>query len=402
MKLDLPAAVSVARTHPYLQDVVDHHIIRRLISNCILKISDSSHMTCDADNTRVDFETILYIFNHFGHQINKLNIHFIPSVNERQLKMLNKCITKYGSISLERIDFNFINFTYLDVSNHRFAYLEGPFLNVEHVRFQGRVVWPNLNEIFPSLRSLDIEAADVDAQYLMENFPKLEYLKTPGPQYWRDNLSPYFIRIFKSNPQLKHLKIPRIYYDTLQLLNETLPDLESFETDNFFFAIRFKLYESLHFNNMKKFACRDTILWGPSGIDHMRRNPLKFGNLDEIEFDNKDLVDQWFGIVMENKNLRKIIANDALSDQQLEEIASGLEKLEEFSMDCNGDSNASKKLVQFMDKAKQLKRISFLNMNKVGSLGSDRCLGIAEQISNEWKIVGDNEKNCSFIRDLLI
>lgn len=91
----------------------------------------------------------------------------------------------------------------------------------------------------------------------MQYFPKLEQLRLPD---WDSvTLGPALKPTLKLNPQLKHLMIPRGFWEILQLVNENRPDLISLEVGTLLYYDRDSVPVLLRFNNMTSFKCKDSM-----------------------------------------------------------------------------------------------------------------------------------------------
>lgn len=308
---------------------------------------------------------------------------------QSQHEMLNEYINKYGAKWLKEI-----NFQYPYTSYNPLVGLEGPFTQLEKVKFRGGTIRSrmNLHDILPAVRSLDVGLMSLLAEDLTQHFHTMESLTIPKDfGVYKSNI-PTFEQILELNPQLKHLTIPECQWGILKSLNKIHPNLESLEISRLIFYEYENITEPLRFGKMKKLKCSASHLWGQrDGL--VQQIPMEFGNLDEIEFNRKDLTNLWIGIILQNTELRKVIATSVLSRENLERIADGLSKLEEFSMCYDvGDEVLSQDIIHFMQRATQLKKASFFKLH------SDYCNETAIQLDTEWENVKNTSNHCSFVR----
>lgn len=125
--------------------------------------------------------------------------------------------------------------------------------------------------------------------------------------------------------------------------------------------------------------------------DHL---PLEFGKLEEIEFNREDTVNFWMRTMLENQSLKKISTKSFLNYDQLMQLADGLPSLVEFSfkLEVRQSYNIAD-IVQFMDRAKKLEKLSVLFLY-YNSWLNDFYLAL----NREWKMVENTTNICGFVR----
>ena len=97
--------------------------------------------------------------------------------------------------------------------------------------------------------------------------------------------------------------------------------------------------------------------------------------------------------MIQNKKLKKVFAQNALQRDHLERIADGLPSLEEFTMGYGDtDSKSIEDIVGFMQRAKKLKKASFLRLGITG------CNEAAQQLNHEWETTVNEWNLCRFVR----
>lgn len=389
-KLDLSNAISVSKIHPYTRAIVDD-MIRRMISNKTLGVTGSAYAIADKFPEYAEFQTILDLFENFGHHITKLNVHYNQFVNETDQKTLNEYISKYAAASLKEIDFQFR----YSRSHSPLDGLKGPFLHVKSVRFQDGLLRSkfNFSEMFPVINNLDVGSMLFATEDFTQHLPNLVRLTTP--KGWGNDKQKLqlFEQMLKLNPQLLHLSTPECDWELLQNVNKIRPDLESLELSHYiFYGLENAAMSSLHFDNMKVLKFKASLMFGLRN-ENINRIPLKFRNLEEIEFNRKDLSDHWIDIMMENKKMRKVTAFNALQREHLERITDGLPNLEKFTMGYGDtDPKSIEDIVGLMQRAKKLRKATFLRLGKTG------CNEAAQQLNYKWETTVNEWNLCRFVR----
>lgn len=171
------------------------------------------------------------------------------------------------------------------------------------------------------------------------------------------------------------------------MLNRTRPDLESLDISNSMYFHQDN--EPLHFPNMKVFKFKLLRGWE----EFLHEIPIRFGNLEEVEYNRKGLTNYWINVMTENKKLRKVTALVALGRDNLRRIADEMLGLEEFSMTyADDDIKFIPDIVNFLTTANQLKKASFVK------LGAYACAEAARQLNDEWESTVYDESSCCFIR----
>lgn len=334
-------------------------------------------------NQNLDLDTVLETLQFFGHLITKLKIDYsFFDLNEDE--MINKCVNKYLSNSLIQIELDYC-------SDDTLAGLTGPFSKVETaVLRHGYIRSKNINfqSMFPVVWSLDLmQMGEVRSSTLKYHFQNLQHMTVeplmlwPGANHYRA-----FNALQKRlalNPQLRHITFAGCNMQVLKIVSETLPNIERID------ALHFSSddYESgdIHLPNLKVFELR--MGWRQPSLT---RIPLVFRSLEEIVCGRP--ANLWLDIIVQNKNLKKIEYGE-LNHEQLQRIADELKNLEEFTSYCEAKTKESAEiLVQFMVKAKKLKKATFKNSSV--EIRNE----ILSRLSPEWTIVTENGES-TFIRN---
>lgn len=391
-RLDMLELISVGRIHPHIEAVASH-IIERLISDRTLKIYirrnqlykfegiSYSILGTDHINQPVELQTMLDLFKYYGHYITKLSAQFGEKRDYDEA--LISYINKYAAKTLKEIDFQ-----RLEMFCHL---LKEPFSVAEKVQLKhinAATSTLNLSEMFPSVRYLDVRAMGlIRSLNSLQHYPHLEHLTIPIE--WGDfeaSISA-FSKLIELNPQLKHLSIPRCQWNMLELLNETRPELESLELSEFIlYDHRLRKFPLL-FSDIKKLKCQ-TIDQREINVETIL---MKFGSLEEIEVDGG--LDFWMKVIMENRNLKKVIVRNELSRENLQRIAHGLPNLEEFTMTYGATvGHRIEGIADFLQQATQVKKATFVG------LSPNQCDEAAQNLTNEWKNVENELDYCCFVR----
>lgn len=395
-QLNFKDLFSLSQTHSHIRDVVDV-IMKRNISNKMLKIRNNilSKFTIQCANDRssdLNFESTLYFLRHFGHHITHLLVELKSYYLGNEYRQIFKSyIGRYVAAQLKEID---INFAFLE--NNPLAGFQAtfPLAKVVHLRESDMTQISDLRTTFPMVESLDFSSMELSGdakEYLNVYFPHLKRLAVPKAWHFDETNLKYLKQTLHQNPQIKYLSIPQCTWRTVQFLSEYRPNLEGLEISEFVLNDGDIPSHNFRFSNMKVMKIVVSPTFGFRG--EIERIPLEFGQLEEIEFNRNNLVEHWIGIVLQNRNIKKIAAHDYLTLGQLQRIANGLPKLEEIDFKIVPIMfTASEEIVEFLLRDnKQLKRISFQNWRT-------SCNEVSELLISKWKNVKNTKDICAFIR----
>lgn len=342
--------------------------------------------------SNADFEEVLDFLQYFGHCIHKV-ILWNDFMDKQLGETLHKQISKYVAKSVNAIEYQM-----RDALNSM-RDLMVPYPNVESAKLYGgdfdvEIDDETLHQMFPAVRTLDLNSMEMHES--LSYFPTLERLTIPQNLATNQSDLPLLERTLELNPSFKHLIIRNCsHWNVLQAVNRIRPDLESLEFAYQNIVGHNARAEPMYFPNMKFFKC---VMWpGFRSEGSVRIPPLKFGNLEEIEFEHKHLVDYWLDILMQNKNLRKLSASFELEHEHLKQIANGLPNLEEFKMLCSfAGPKPLRTIVDFLRSANQLKKAAF------GELREKDCAKAAEQLKGNWeKVKAIRKSTCLLVRKTL-
>lgn len=393
-KLDFINLIRVSRAVPQSRNLIEN-VFQNILKNREFRVhfdQYSKKIEISYDSTVVEriayedinenFEEILDFFKYFGHSITKLWYKYDSSVHSL-CEQVHKQIGKYVAGSVIKIIFDLGN----EPINGSLNELVVPYPKCKIARIWfSEIEAETLCHMFPAVQNFDLSFIELNGS--LSCFPYLESLDPP--LYWLKNKShlPHFKETLELNPQLKHLFMVRHDdWDILKTLNEIRPDFESLEIWGLDFS---PLDVPLRFANMKVFKCR---MGSSIERELINRIPLEFGNLEEIEFESKELTGHWIDILMQNKKLKKVHSVNALDRENLGRIVSGLPNLEEFEMECHkSEPQPIHVIVKLLQSAKKLKKINFSRVEK------NDCHKAAHQLINDWEIVDDKFKCCCFVR----
>ena len=245
-----------------------------------------------------------------------------------------------------------------------------PFPNAKIVSIQGKFDAETVRNNFPAVRSLDLRFVDMSQG--LSHFPHLVHLTIPQ---WKDSQKDLLKKTLELNPQIRHISISHfLNWEIFETLNKFLPDIESLEIIDGIITIYDESTVPIRFANLK------VLKWKTKHTE-VDQVPLEFENLEEIEFDHSQHTNFWIKTMMQNKKLRKVTANPALGPGHLQQIAVGLPNLEEFTIEYDDiDSQSVEDIVDFLQRANQLKKATFSNLR------TNECNEVAEQLKDEWKM----------------
>lgn len=368
--LDLRGLTNVAISHPHNLKVTEIIFSKKYASKTF-EINGKHFYK--PDHT-YDFETVLSALQVYGHLITKLTVDY-DFFNEAQSKRVNEHLSEYGGDSLVEIE--------LKGCNDRFLKgLTGPFKKAEIVSLRdGNVKSNNINfaEVFPAVRVFDLEyMSSISPESINHYFRSLEELKV---EYMMPSDSPILERRLQLNPQVRAVSLHGGKISGLKMLSVTLPRLERLVFEEFNGRLLF-FGDEINLMHLKAFGIKVTRQFRVS----LRRLPIVFGSLEEAMFDVPE-SSVWFDAIMENKNLKKIVASQ-LNDEQLQQIADEQPNLEEFWTGYHVETpDAVDNVVRFIESCNNLKWATFFNAN------DETRAAILNRLYN-WEIV---ERGKSFV-----
>lgn len=413
--LDFKTLIGVGKTHAENRDAIER-IFRNIFRNEQLELSSEKLNALNSTyELRVcdDLNGIMEFLEKFGHHITKLKLSYVTlnnlPVDVTNRKLINDQIRKYVAEFVDEVEFRLNGAIMNHPANEDITI---PFPNAKVVTLENGVVdVATLYKMFPSVCTLDLKSVQMAES--LNHFPSLQHFTPPKNWDWFNDTN-FVVKLeetLQMNPQLRQLTLPICRWNIAEMLARVRPDLETLEISNFYYYnALFEIFPNdryligsngpIEFGKMRKFkfgfvsSKKDVPnAWREVPIHRLEENPFVFGSLEEIEFRGKNGVENWVRIMLENENLKKVIANDTLSDQQLERIANGLEKLEEFSMRFReNDEFSITGIVQFMQKCKVLKKASFFNVER------ELCAVTADQINRDWIYVENDQMSCLFTR----
>lgn len=318
-----------------------------------------------------DFDVLLKVLELFGHLITKLKVDY-KSMNPYQCESINEHLNKYCHGSLTAIEF-------MNSGDDAMSELRGPFTQATYILIDAGNYGKEENEVrydqmFPAVRHFNQTGLLPRFPKRLEyNFPHLKTLTMEGElaesKFW-----PNLMKRLNLNPQLRQVTFILANWFLLKILTEKRPEIESVVFQRF---NNLPLYdedeEDIRLENIKVFKFLVDDIGSRSN-----RIPLIFGNLEEIVC-NKP-VDKWFEIIIQNKNLKKVTTGE-VNDEQLNQIVEQLPNLEEFVTD-HKISNFTDKIVDFIQKGNNLKRVQFTQVEFDTSKKAVKLLG------SGWKLGG--------------
>lgn len=321
------------------------------------------------DRNIIDFECLFVVLEAlqiFGHLISKLRINYV-GFDADQIRKINTHVNDYCAKSLIHLE--------IDLSDaEKLSSLKGPFANVKFLELRyGFLKYneSNFDEMFPAVRHLDLGLMARVSGCFEHHFRHLEFLNTKAG--WSSTE-----KLLLLNRQLKHLKLFDGHWDLVRKISEKLTMLESLDLRQF--NDRSVAPENLiSFENVKSFKFEyateaDEDLPTPA-YETYGKIPLTFDHLEEIEC--FEPLDQWFDVIIRNRNLKKITTG-ALNDEQICRISEEITQLEELSTDYKGDDSA-RTIVSI------IKRLRNLTIARFRKCDFDKEK-VIKQLGSEWKL----------------
>lgn len=317
----------------------------------------------------VDFDVMLKILELFGHLITKLKLNY-QEMNQYQCETINQHLNKFSVKSLTEIIF-------LCSTDTSLIDLDGPFPEVIVANFTFGSTYTNAStkfyEKFPALQKLVFNSFSVSHSHKFEhNFPHLHTWHFDS-NIFREQSRKSFEKRMELNPQLRHVTFQLTNWHLLKIISEKLPQLESIDIKRFLDNPAFE--GRIEFTKLKAFEFREDYKQSYS-----KEFPLVFGNLEVIEC--YEPVDKWFEVIMQNTKLGKVRTGE-ISDEQLFRIAETLPDLQDFTTD-HKVSNFSTKVLEFIAKASNLKRVVFTQANY------NTSKTVLKELGDNWKLGGVN------------
>lgn len=322
--LRLMDLIGVAKTHPYMQSVVEmsykdkfsdsqfvmknyHEIIGRIEGKIFYELN---------------FDSILDVFQIFGHLIPTLFVYYGPFDDEpEKLRVFNEHISKYMSNSLTEAKFMYFHDDCL-------LGLQVPFTKLENLTLINvaidQVNSNNMNfcEMFPVLRRLSLigSSSYINPISLEHHFPNLEFMEIGHELNQKHSIS-VLERRLKLNPQVRHLLFHKADWDVLEAISKNVPNIEQLEIYRFNASSDTNDSEIL-FQNLKVFSIEKSF-------GNISRVPIAFGSLEEFSYDRS--MELWIDIIIQNKRLKKLKTR-FLTDNQIERITDKFPHLVEFTV----------------------------------------------------------------------
>lgn len=166
-----------------------------------------------------NYRTILTTFKYFGHVISKLKLIYSNTAC-LQAKFMGELIGNFSSNSLHDVQFDYCKDKTLE-------FITQPLTNVKKVTFGesfhdvGNDTMP-VNELFPAIESLHLEAWGASFDYLEQHMPNLKHYTIT---YSFTNVQSLG-RIIRQNKQIQSVELFRTKHHFLQTLSDLLQNLK--------------------------------------------------------------------------------------------------------------------------------------------------------------------------------
>lgn len=322
----------------------------------------------DTSISITDYDSIVHTFKHFGSVIRRLKIFTLNELQNSNEEFMGHLISEYASESLTDVEFEFVNKKLL-------AHITAPLVNVETVRFFGVYLSAvpkglRLNELFPTVRRLDLQSVDGDGMgYFNCHMPHLIHFSTREINL---DSEASFTDFIMKNPQIKSIEVNDNYPKFIQMANAHLPQLDTLKLSDF------KLSNgSVRFENVTTFV---------TNLQHGSLENLHFPRLQtlRIHYRSSRFVD-YLKFLNEHNHLKHLhLKYHTLSEAEFHRLTDNLIHLTKVTLEIGFDGLAkqvfsSKVIVNFLkthDKMTQLNVIKYPAEWNVAQL--------QEQLKPEW------------------
>lgn len=398
-ELDLYSLAMTAKSNRSLAPIADDVFRRKFASKTVGIFGPLStdprysvHIL-DTIITNYNFDVFTLILQTFGHFIEKLDIGY-NGIQQDQRKQIHQLINKHCSRTLKAIELMEWDENVLDS-------MENPFQNVHHLTLAGNLKTKsssifnilsvfggnsmNLNEIFPNLHSLTLDALWVsDPNILNIKFSQLNQVEikllAPPFNHPLDNYfaksKPAMEKLFRNNPQIRNVTIEQCNsLDYLRIVVDHLPNLEVFQV---IFGRMEEKYNGnpIHFEKLKDL----NLKFGNSDLS----NIVSFGQLENLvlECNVADCNEFPFNTIESLKKL--FIVGFSFNDEQLLQLAERVPFLEDLFMVNDSDIDAGS-IIKFAVGSKQLRKLTLIN-----PFGGTLSTSIRRHLKDEWTVKRNN------------
>lgn len=383
--LDVSDLVGVAELHPYIQIVTECFLRDKLYYKMI--VINKNGLGILRDGKLENISSIKMLFQSlkmFGHLMTLLTIDYArlgdKSIMEWNCEEINAQINKFLGDSLtELIVFNYFK----NISFNNLVH----FPKVEKLVFSRGLMSSysrNLNEIFPTLRTLKFSRIqDIIPAAINHHFPFLVEVES----FLLDNIPNELKDLLRLNPQILKFTIRQCRWEFLEILSHTLPNLQSLDV-YYLLGYDSKL-EPVQFPKLNSFSLFRSIDF-PSELD--RGLPLVFGNLRIFKNFDSTYDENLMNVMLQNKNLKFVIFYQPIKN--LQSIAQELPYLEQFWTEylvCTVHSVND--VVRFLETAQNLKLLRLVKCEP-------EIQGVLfNQIEDEWDMIEqDTPEHIIFVR----
>lgn len=232
---------------------------------------------------------------NFGYAIQKLKLGGFGEEVYNETKSIYTLVNLYCSKTLREI-------MLLDYSKNLLDEFTNTFKNVHSLDIKSPLETKRyLNEIFPSLRRLDIRIFTVEyPDSFIDTYKHLEHLRLrtyPFGDFFTKEWG-WAAEIIRKNPQIRSLNLERAAPQLLKIVADTMPQLEKLELYNLEKCIYDN--ETISFGNVKVLTLRVLHL------DDFLHN-VRFGNVEELTVFNLAMaMFEGTNFFETNKNVKKL------------------------------------------------------------------------------------------------
>lgn len=397
-KLRVTDLNALARTNKYYEsfamDIVRRRFAKKMVIFDLLWVHSTSNDYTET-NEYIEIEhaeAAIKMLIQFGRFIKNLKIQHVSTVSHldrEPTKKVYRLIQEHCSESLTQFHFKHNEFNYFD-------YVTKPFKNVQNVTLNGNMNHLgnnqlNLQQIFPAMRYLHVNLLRIkNMSTLTLEFPHLEHLNVAictvnFNEYVRE---PTIVELIRKNPQIRSIVLGNLYLNLLEVVSETLVNLEQLTLYSYFEPVAGVEY---HFEQVKSFKFSNN--WGQS----MPSN-ITFGeHLEEFEVNARLHDHKYIDFIENNRNLKKICIHKPDNDD-IQRLAAAELNVTEISISFDNDVEGEN-LVQLVKNCKQLNQLH-LKMTSANQKIEEIFSMLRKEFENRF--ISNMYKNEIFLTNIFI
>lgn len=358
-QLHVTSLFSLAKTSKYfdiiVEDVIKRRLSKRMVVFSMLHPSKSPYLIFEENKESVKVryvEAAIEFLKKFSQYIRNLKIKDILPRRHmpRRLNEVYRLIHEHCSETLTEFQYEWMNDNFFD-------FITIPFTNVQTVSMTGNVFSSSINldfqQMFPVIRILHLNWVRIqNTSKITLEYPHLETLYIEIHTDSSDDTvnEPVVIDLIRKNPQIQSISLKNVHSNLLQIVSETLINLEQLTVDSYLEA---KSTAKIHFEQMKSFKISN-------GFFRSMISNISFGeHLEEFEVIAHFRDHKYIDFIEKNRNLKKIFVYGPfglLDNHDIQRLAAADLNVTEMSISFDIDIEGEN-LVQLVNNCKQLKQL---------------------------------------------